>query len=58
MRLYDPSITNQKDDYIDSLAGAISSEPIKIGRHNNYPTYNQNNNWMGANQVSEMKLDF
>lgn len=58
MRLYDPSLTNQKDDYMDSLAGAISSEPIKIGRHNNYPTYNQNNNWMGANQVSEMKLDF
>jgi hypothetical protein len=58
MRLYDPSITNNEDDYIDSLAGAISSEPIRIGSHTNYPTYNQNNNWQAHNQYHEMKLDF
>lgn len=58
MRLYDPSITNQKDDYIDALAGAISAEPIRIGTHDNYPTYNHTNNWQAANQYSEMKFDF
>lgn len=58
MRLYDPSITNQKDDYIDSLAGAISAEPIKIGSHNHYPIFDQNNNWSASNQYMEMKLDF
>lgn len=58
MRLYDPSITNNEDDYIDSLAGAVSSEPIRIGSHTNYPTYNQNNNWQAHNQYHEMKLDF
>lgn len=58
MRLYDPSITNQKDDYIDSLAGAISAEPIRIGSHNHYPSYNENNNWSASNQYMEMKLDF
>lgn len=58
MRLFDPSITNNEDDYIDSLAGAVSAEPILIGRHNNYPTYNHNNNWMASDQMDEMKLDF
>lgn len=58
MRLYDPSITNQKDDYIDSLAGAVSAEPVRIGSHNHYPNYNQNNNWQASNQYMEMKLDF
>ena len=58
MRLYDPSITNNEDDYVDSLAGAISAEPIRIGNHNHYPTYNHNNNWQASNQYNEMKLDF
>jgi hypothetical protein len=58
MRLYDPSITNQKDDYIDALAGAISAEPIRIGSHNNFATYNPNNNWQASNQYHEMKIDF
>lgn len=58
MRLYDPTITNQKDDYLDSLAGAISAEPIRIGTLNQYPTYNHNNNWQASNQYYEMKSDF
>ena len=58
MRLFDPSVTNNQDDYIDALAGAIASEPIRIGTHNNYPTYNHSNNWQASNQYSEMKLDF
>lgn len=58
MRLYDPSITSNQDDYIDSLAGAISSEPIRIGKHNHYPVYNHNNNWQAANQYTDFKLDF
>ncbi|MBL8286162.1 hypothetical protein ACLDXX_12515 [Acinetobacter baumannii] len=58
MRLFDPSVTNNKDDYVDSLAGAVSAEPVRIGTHNQYPTYNHNNNWQASNQYSEMKLDF
>ncbi len=58
MRLFDPSVTNNKDDYVDSLAGAISAEAVRIGTHNHYPTYNHNNNWQASNQYSEMKLDF
>ncbi|EXC29663.1 hypothetical protein J536_0691 [Acinetobacter sp. 809848] len=39
MHLFDPS-TNQNDvDYLESLAGAISTEPIKIGQNNLYPAY-------------------
>lgn len=58
MRLFDPSVTNNKDDYIDAIAGAISAEAIRIGTHNNYPKYDNNNNWQASNQYSEMKLDF
>jgi len=58
MRLFDPSVTNNKDDYVDSLAGAISAEPIRIGSLNHYPKYDNNNNWQASNQYTEMKLDF
>lgn len=58
MRLFDPSVTNNQDDYIDALAGAISAEPVRIGTHNHYPTYNHNNNWQAQNQYTEMRLDF
>lgn len=58
MRLFDPSVTNNRDDYVDSLAGAIAAEPIRIGTHNHYPTYKHNNNWQASNQYTEMKLDF
>lgn len=58
MRLFDPSVTNNQDDYIDALAGAIASESIRIGTHNNYPTYNHSNNWQASNQYTEMKFDF
>lgn len=39
MRLFDPSNNQKEDDYLDSLAGAISTEPIKIGQNNLYPAY-------------------
>lgn len=58
MRLYDPSIANNADDYIDSLAGAVSSEPIRIGTNNHYPTYKHENNWQSENQYLEMKIGF
>lgn len=31
MRDFNPAITNQPDDYIDSGAGAISQTPVRIG---------------------------
>jgi len=39
MRLFDPSTNQNEDDYLESLAGAISTEPIKIGQNNLYPAY-------------------
>jgi len=58
MRLFDPSVTNNKDDYVDSLAGAVSAEPVRIGRNNLYPAYKQENDWKPDNQYLKMTLDF
>lgn len=33
MRDWNPAITDQPDDYIDSLAGAITQQPERISRH-------------------------
>lgn len=40
------------------LLGAVSAEPVRIGSHNNFATYNPNNNWQASNQYHEMKIDF
>lgn len=38
MRSWNPAVTNQIDDPLDSLAGAISDEPIRIGKSHNKMT--------------------
>lgn len=58
MRLFDPSTNQNEDDYLDSLAGAISTEPIKIGQNNLYPAYNSKDDWRPSNQYLEMELEF
>ena len=58
MRLFDPSTNQNEDDYLDSLAGAISTEPIKIGQNNLYPAYSSKDDWRPSNQYLEMKIDF
>lgn len=58
MRLFNPAITHQQDDYIDALAGAIAAEPVRIGYNTNYPTYNSQNDWRQANHISEAEFDF
>lgn len=32
MRDFNPELTNQEDDYLDSLAGAIEASPVRVGK--------------------------
>lgn len=57
-KAFDPSKANNKDDEMDSLAGAISAEPIRIGMNNHIATYDPNKNWMPNNRMGEVTIDF
>lgn len=59
MRNFNPEYTNQEDDYIDSLAGAILQTPVrickKIGNSENNST---NNTWRPNNASYEVQTDY
>ncbi|RSR18125.1 transcriptional regulator, partial [Acinetobacter baumannii] len=58
MRSWNPAVTNQIDDPLDSLAGAISDEPIRIGKLHNKDEYKETPNWRTNGGVHEAALDF
>lgn len=58
MRSWNPAVTNQVDDPLDSLAGAISDEPVRIGKTHNTTDYEESPNWRTNGGVHEATLDF
>lgn len=58
MRSWNPAVTNQVDDPLDSLAGAITDEPIRIGKTHNTNDYEETPNWRTNGGVHEATLDF
>jgi hypothetical protein len=58
MRNFNPATTSNKDDYIDSLAGAIGSLSTRIKSSSPYPTYDKNKDWRGRNGAHTVTLDF
>ncbi|WP_151838037.1 MULTISPECIES: phage terminase large subunit [unclassified Acinetobacter] len=58
MRSWNPAVTNQVDDPLDSLAGAISDEPVRIGKSHNKEEYKESPNWRTNGGVHEATLDF
>lgn len=58
MREFNPAITDQPDDYLDSLALAIVESPERIGKTHNTNDYEETPNWRTNGGVHEATLDF
>ena len=58
MRLFNPALSIQPDDDLDSLAGAITDQPERIGKIHRTNEVNQRLNLNGNNGVFEAVLDF
>ena len=57
MKDFNPSITNQPDDYLDAGAGAITETPVRIGKIVGKPNQELGNNWRPSGGVFEVTLD-
>lgn len=58
MRDFNPALTNQEDDYIDSGAGAIAQTPVRIGRIVGKPTETRRDDWRPDAGVHEVQVDY
>lgn len=58
MTEWNPEVTNQPDDYLDSGAGAIAATPVRIGKTVGNPASNQRKNWQSSDGHFEAKTDF
>ncbi|WEI24227.1 phage terminase large subunit [Acinetobacter bereziniae] len=58
MREWNPAISSQPDDYLDSSAGAIVLAPERIGKIHNNLEANESPNWRTNGGVHEATLDF
>lgn len=58
MREWNPAITDQPDDFLDSLALAIVEAPERVGKTHNTTDYEESPNWRTNGGVHEATLDF
>lgn len=58
MRDFNPAVTNQADDYLDSGAGGISQTPVRIGKIVGKPTEQQRDDWRPSAGVHEVQVDY
>ncbi|MBA5203095.1 phage terminase large subunit [Pectobacterium aroidearum] len=58
MRDFNPAVTDQPDDYIDSGAGAISQTPVRIGKLVGKPTTGARENWQPYDGDFEVATDY
>ncbi|MHA3051827.1 phage terminase large subunit [Acinetobacter sp. ANC 4640] len=58
MRVWNAAVVDQEDDYIDSLAGAVSDEPIRIGKTHNPVEDTQHQTWRATSGIYEATTDF
>lgn len=58
MRSFNPASTSQKDDYLDSLAGAIKQTPVRILKIIGNTEGTLNNTWRPHGGVYETQTDY
>ncbi|MEL5322672.1 phage terminase large subunit [Serratia nevei] len=58
MRDFNPAVTNQPDDFIDSGAGAISETPVRIGKLVGKPTAQGREDWQPSDGDHEVAVDY
>lgn len=58
MRDFNPTLTNQPDDFIDSGAGAISETPVRIGKLVGKPTAQGREDWQPTDGDHEVAVDY
>jgi len=58
MRDFNPALTTQDDDFIDSGAGAISQTPVRIGRIVGKPTEVKRDDWRPDAGTHEVQVDY
>lgn len=58
MKDFNPAVTSQPDDYLDSGAGAISQTPIRIGKLVGKPTTHTREDWRPDAGVHEVQMDY
>lgn len=57
MKDFNPAATNQPDDYLDSVAGAITATPVRIGKVVGKPTVTTREDWRPSAGVHEVTLE-
>lgn len=58
MQQFNPGVTEQEDDYLDSLAGTLNESPERIGKIHNGLEPNESPNWRTDGGVTDAALDF
>lgn len=58
MRDFNPALTDQDDDYLDSGSGAIAQTPVRIGRIVGKPTEVRRDDWRTNAGVHEVQVDY
>lgn len=58
MRMFNAAVTDQEDDYIDALAGAVDDEPVRIGKTHNTTDYGEQQTWRENSGVYEATVEF
>lgn len=60
MRDWNPAVADQPDDHLDTLAGAISQTPERIGRAGRdlNPTAKPGDDWRPSGDAQEVELEF
>ncbi|EOV6092701.1 phage terminase large subunit [Klebsiella aerogenes] len=58
MRDFNPALTNQPDDYIDSGSGAISATPVRIGKLVGIPTAQAREHWQPYDGDISVAVDY
>ena len=58
MRDFNPALTNQPDDFIDSGAGAIGETPVRIGKLVGKPTAQGREDWQPYDGDHEVAVDY
>ena len=58
MRMFNPAIADQDDDDLDSLAGAVTDSPERVGKIHRQNEVNESPNWRTDGGVIEATLDF
>jgi hypothetical protein len=55
---FQPELSDQPDDYLDSGAGAIAQTPIRIGKIVGKPTDEKREDWRPAAGVHDVTVEY